>query len=156
MKRFNIIYQNKLNKSDIMIKTISEDHDVSILNEDYITKNMDEQTDGILTFSNFFIDKYSRSLEKLIAFRTKIDFPDYQVLLEMETYGGFITNSIKRVIYSDGVNVVVVALNQSDPKGYTPLASLHELNPEINYSDLLETGHKKLTLSSNCIVYCYT
>lgn len=64
-----------------------------------------------MTYSRFYDDNQGRVKDRLLGFRTKITFPKYTVLLELESFGGCLTDAVKRLFYSSNVNLAILSSN---------------------------------------------
>lgn len=106
-------------------------------------------------FSSYFKDEFSGQSNTTSSYRTKIVFADYTVLLEAQSYGAFIKRALQRLLYSDSVNAIVMARNDTDPFGYSIISNLSELSGDINYSMFLTPRYYQISLSTGRTLYAY-
>lgn len=82
-KRFNILYQNNNDETDVMAKSISETPDFTLPSTAIVTQKLSQVRDGFLKTLGFYKDEYGNTPQRLSSYLSKIVFQNYTILLEL-------------------------------------------------------------------------
>lgn len=64
-----------------MIKSASTIDAITEVNTSIVGERMSKEKDDVFSFSRFYIDDQGLIKDRLVAFRTKITFPTYSVMI---------------------------------------------------------------------------
>ena len=141
VKRFNVIYSSLENPGDLMIKTAPADEDFILPSESNLLKRVAQSFEGYFVVTPTDIDVMSKNNQvPIFAQRTKLIYPTYEVLLELEVRpeapaesmnsGLFQTNIDIHLIYYIEETGQMIVMSQTAP-----------FHSEINYSPMMTPGY---------------